>query len=70
MKLCAIACIVTALFVNGCSKPNSSATSIRGTTGGGYMEEQPHTNTGTGGIGSGPTGTGGGEPADVNPATR
>lgn len=60
MKRFAMACIIVALCGSGCSdSPRNS----------GYIEEQPHTNTGTGGIGSGPTGTGGSEPADVRPAT-
>lgn len=51
----------------GCGK-SPAGTGGRRTSG--YIEEQPHVNTGTGGIGSGPTGTGGSEPADNYPSSR
>ena len=36
----------------------------------GFSEEEPHVSTGAGGFGSGPTGTGGSQPADHNPSSR
>ena len=36
----------------------------------GFIEEEPHVSTGAGGFGSGPTGTGGSQPADHNPSSR
>jgi hypothetical protein len=60
MRRLVLILVIAALFGSGCSDSKSS----------GYIEQQPHTNTGTGGIGNGPTGSGGGEPADVNPSGR
>lgn len=64
-----IVVFVAALAMAGCSRSNSPTHTSRATSPA-FVEEQPHVNTGTGGIGSGPTGTGGSEPTDQSPMSR
>ena len=52
--------LATVLVGVGCGKSENP----------GFIEEEPHISTGAGGFGSGPTGTGGSQPADHNPASR
>jgi hypothetical protein len=59
--------LAAVVIAAGCGK---SPARTGGSRTSGYIEEQPHVNTGTGGIGSGPTGTGGSEPADQSPMSR
>lgn len=51
--------LATVLVGLGCGKSENP----------GFIEEEPHVSTGAGGFGSGPTGTGGSQPADHNPAS-
>ena len=66
MKRFAMVCLAAALAVTGCTK--SQPSTARRTDSPGFIEEEPHINTGTGGIGAGPTGTGGSQPTDEPPA--
>lgn len=59
--------LAVTLAGEGCSRSNSTAGSTREPPGAGFTDEQPHVSTATGGIGSGPTGTQGSQPADVPP---
>lgn len=59
--------LAPALAGAGCSRSGAPADANGEDARPGFTAEEPHVNSGAGGIGSGPTGTQGSHPADVPP---